>query len=1816
MEKVPNDAQNERKKQILMKRLEAIQQANTIPNLLKNVIGRYAIVMYSVNFRPLWANVSGIVIGASKVDGFWDLVEQFISRIESSDVSQNDDDDLIPKTALYNKKKKELNILVCTSREQQKLWWRDAFEFEGGPERYLQEVYKKLINPSLLNIDYSNCYCLLIKALGLIPQKVIKHSQYLMELFLKITGEDGETKNARLKILAFLECFSNVSVPSKLYQFELYEQAVLGLLTNGDTRLQEASFKCVIRFGYKGMDEFGETYKRITEDNTFRDTLATLCIQDIRDRVSEGDRMQLIDVLMRILWGKLSSRKGRNSKAIYGSRRLAIFSFISTMTPEEREPMITFILKPFAHLKAEVVGKELKLLDPGSFERNGPIVKQIGFLNVLEDFISQMQKLVADYLPKLFQVILHLLYGAEQHLNQDSHEIGLKLEQARQVRLLAVKRIIQLFNIETSFDFDLYVPLLFSTFINNRLDRLALENTQSTSALLELFFTWSRRSRFVKYMNYDSRLITGLLEIITAKKVQDTVLLYVISMLENIIECHSADPELQILPGVFESGLSLMLEKFEVILKNVSMNAPRSRSGTELADRIIVVISKISGFVTDVALANRLMNILLPFLKPAAKSTETRKIEILEVFKNFIPMLDSVLSNAKSQAAYYPVLCQLFLTLKLKHGRILLCRVFRQLSQYSQERFGMIVDLLEDLNSWSTKRLDEVDFDRLFGALADINQNLFNSLKADEWQPILYNLFYHMNCIDEFAVRSSASQGVLKFIERVKLELCGSDADKFTSMLLHLVFPQIKAGIQKSELPVREEFITILGKLVSIHSSFQQFSDMVCLLGDRNDEETNFFNNMVHVQVHRRIKAMKQLSEMARGNKLSGSNISNVFVAMISHHIFECDTSVDHVFINESISCLASLSSSLVWSGYYAMVRRFLNAFRSRVELQKVIIRLLVAILEEFRFEIAVVELKPDNSMVDRVDHSDNQSIECKNEKIRRAVIESLLPSFQQIISIENDEDLPNRVPLAIAMVKLIKKLPREAIYLQLPKVLLMIASYLTSHLQSSRDSTRHALVTISRMLGSDYLQFIIQSLTSSLKRGYQVHVLSYTLHAILEENLDNYDPGSIDGCSDMIVSICMGDIFGETSKEKEVQVLKAKMKEIRVSKSFESIQYLCRLISIGELNRILLPLKQQLFDSSGAPTVQKSQEIFRKIALGLISNAGIDLKQLMIFIHQLLTETMPLVQPDNSYYRREKLTVAEEHHQVQLKRESAVAKSLKHFESNAYLFVEFGLSLLHTCIKQEKISYCDSHHLELMNPMVSLLGKSLFAKNATTISKSLRIFNIIVKWPLPDLEETKPVLVARLFQLISRSASSESEMIQNVFRLLSVVLRDCKEIPVSERKLIILANLLKVELESSGNLTMLFSLIRGIVDRRVVAVEIYDLMDQVAELLATSQTEQVRQHCRQIYLQFLTNYPHGHVRLRNQVVKLISNLNYEYESGRASVLETLQLAVNKFNEELFVEYSDMMFLTVSMVLANDESAKCKEMAGILLKSHFKRLGLSSMKSVIIFVDKWLADDKIELKQLAFQIIAIVIETFKMESLEWANNWSFSILRALEVCLIEWKDAVSEAQELRHWEIGYFALKAVSKYVRYLFQIINKSEGIWIIIGELLLHPHQWVRLVTCRIFGAIFGQIGLECMEMKHPAHYLIDSEQKLFRLARPFCLQLDSNLLNEDLSLQIVKNLLFITKHLKFYAGTEAATNIDRKSDFGENELQKNIEPGNLILWLIRKLSHLARTDRKKNRGVLLVILKLTSGSTYSYISLVHFSTFMTIKRSLRWY
>jgi U3 small nucleolar RNA-associated protein 20 len=98
----------------------------------------------------------------------------------------------------------------------------------------------------------------------------------------------------------------------------------------------------------------------------------------------------------------------------------------------------------------------------------------------------------------------------------------------------------------------------------------------------------------------------------------------------------------------------------------------------------------------------------------------------------------------------------------------------------------------------------------------------------------------------------------------------------------------------------------------------------------------------------------------------------------------------------------------------------------------------------------------------------------------------------------KENEDI-RRLPIALAIVKLLQKLPQAVLTSYLPKLLLKVSGYLKSTTKSVRVYARDTLRKILVTLGTEYFEYTLDHLRAMLRRGFHVHVLSVTTFTLLD---------------------------------------------------------------------------------------------------------------------------------------------------------------------------------------------------------------------------------------------------------------------------------------------------------------------------------------------------------------------------------------------------------------------------------------------------------------------------------------------------------------------------------------------------------------------------------------------------------------------------------------------------------------------------------------------------------------------------------------------
>ncbi|KAJ2489279.1 U3 snoRNP protein [Coemansia sp. RSA 2050] len=791
---------------------------------------------------------------------------------------------------------------------------------------------------------------------------------------------------------------------------------------------------------------------------------------------------------------------------------------------------------------------------------------------------------------------------------------------------------------------------------------------------------------------------------------------------------------------------------------------------------------------------------------------------------------------------------------------------------------------------------------------------------------------------------------------------------------------------------------------------------------------------------------------------------------------------------------------------------------------------------------------------------------ELQAERIHEAIVHKLLPALRKKLSDTNDDNLALRAPVAMSVVRVLTALPPQTMTSQLPGILTTICNMLRSKAQSARNATRDTLVRIGRFLGPSYFGFIVKELMASLSRGPQMHILSYTIFVLLKEMMAVSKVGDLDYTVEPIVGILMQDVFGIIADEKDAEGWTTKIKEAKVHHGADCFEMLAAIGSFDNVRMLLAPLRDVLRETDTPKRTRAVESVLHRISRGLSRNQSYDTKTVLVFSHGIINQYLTLStktakDTQKSHEEAElqkRLRVSgDDEVTVRMKR-TDVGPKRDYLQANAHIFVHFGLEVVYHGLRRSRFDTDNAEVLGLLDPFVDLTGNGLYSRYNSIITQCCKIWAVLVRLPLPSVLEGIPVVIKRLFTLFHQASNTHSDMIQNCFKLLASLLRSKNaeqlmegySLPAMEdvvaptaakdkkpstaptsgvkslldgKQLRDLIDFIRPDLEEPERQATAFSLIRAVLTRRMAVDSLYTLLDGIRELMITAQTANMREICRLTWFQFLMDYPLGERRLTNAMTFIVQNASgYVFESGRTSALEIMSVIVNRFADEVLLpNAAEPFFLGLVLIIAQDDSSKCREMAAHLLPELIVRFDQPRLQRAWIMLDQWSAgtagsvqpvgselnakaaraasikQQKMrELGRAALQCYGIIIEPLGDRFAKRVPAFLAAVDSALSVSLKTWKQAEAQLnvgqlaatagdlekiaanlhsggnpqdKALTYWETAYMALTTFGRYVSASPQRAMGEAGgsrIWLLAVRHLTHPHAWVRLAAARLIG------------------------------------------------------------------------------------------------------------------------------------------------------
>ncbi|GJP54710.1 hypothetical protein CLOM_g13761 [Closterium sp. NIES-68] len=1317
-------------------------------------------------------------------------------------------------------------------------------------------------------------------------------------------------------------------------------------------------------------------------------------------------------------------------------------------------------------------------------------------------------------------------------------------------------------------------PLVLSA-LSPALAHLAPDNAASAepSALLALLLALSRSPRLALLLAQHPLALPALSALLSAPSARLPVVGAAMGVIGHVVAWGVAERE----EG--EEGE----DEGEVVLHK---GAGRALKGTALA-----VVGRMAGMVSQPALAGQLAAALTPFLRQAAggrrRVDEGTTAAVLAVLQNLAPLL-----SPSAAATCVRLFAPLLTHLQHRAARLALVHTLSALAAaHPSDSMRLLASLVSDLCAYDPARIDDYDYTRRLHAYTSMHCHLASTPSAAQLQQQAVARVGREGCVlllscavrdmadDDMSLRHSAAHFLQSFV-RFAAALAahspsptaaggtkkGRDGEaggvlsgwEACELVQSALLRHIKKGLHSPVVVVRREWVLLLRDVALHMGATSPVAELRCLVRE-DDVEADFFHNLVHLQTHRRVRALAKFASLCPMANFSP--------------LLEGRPDSESGVIDACIAALGAMAGCLPWAAFHSLLARLLALLPRGKEKgeqwweessggkgrrgeevsaagQRAILRAICGVLEQVRRVGGGEEKSEGENEEEKGEREGEEGKEgegdggeggAKDERgeestagkggssqvavagsskegreaaisgrMQEVLLKDIIPQLSKhlVAGEAGREEVNSHVALAITRTLLL--LSPDAIRAHLPRLLQTVVNPLKARSQGTRDAARAALCQLAGALGPAYLGYVIGVLRSALTRGFERHVLGFTLHALLLHVATAHGAtmprGALDYCLGDCLAVAVEGLLGEVAEERDVEAVAAGVREKRQSRSMETVRIAASLVDVTRSSAVLLAPIRAALPASLDPRVKRHvQEMVRHMAIGLLANHHATAGDLLVLVHAVLWEGVRVEKAHGDAMRERKRLRAEER-EGKGKGESKEGgeegggveeewgeeggmegketegkggrgkrrrqKKGLGFEGvpNGHVVALLGLQLFLSLTSHDRLPASDAALMPRLNALVPPLALTLSSPHDAILAASFRALAFLLHRRLPSVATVAPRVATSAFKVVQqagRAAAVAGGMVHSCLKLLAVLLDRCPEVRVSEQQVqALLGSAVFTDLELPSTRTTAFAVLRALLRRKVVVPELYDAMNRVQLLLLRSHTPSVRHLAAALLLAFLLDYPLGPARLEAHMSFLIVNLRYEHQAGREAVLGMMRAVIDGFPAVLVEAQADTFFLPLVTRLVSDESARVRQLVAAVLKALFVRVKPPTCARLLRFASAWLADPSPKLQQAAALVLGLAVESVGVagEQRVMVATW----MAAAQGIVRRAQGGEEGEGGVEGWKGVYACLVLAEKVVQRDGSHAHSSimRPLWRLLPSLLLHRHLWVRAAACRLLG------------------------------------------------------------------------------------------------------------------------------------------------------
>lgn len=782
-----------------------------------------------------------------------------------------------------------------------------------------------------------------------------------------------------INIMQVLAQFKN---PRALYKEPVFWELYMEFLKHKNPGLQKYALDCVLNYKNKSVVPYKNNLYNLVDENKLKDELTLFKITEDSKYIQPEDREHVVPIILRILYGKMTSKLGADKKGGGQTRRSLVMRYLAGCKENELK---MFIEMAFSHLKQYMTMKPKEILENIQLTLDLKSVTSPGKLHSILNLFEVVREYFGGYMSdELLRELFTIFYAV-------SVTVGSVLAQSDKVHIGYVKvmknlRTLSLGTLRKLFEhFDKYtwskdeLYLLFETLLWPMIPKLHIEGIHSPTALLKLLNTWCQNPRYyillITCSEKDNELsaLPAIFKLLLAPKTTPGVVNMILDMVEKLLTLAEDVEDTEITPiesfstlPIKESkesdirdinfGSKILIPHIPAILEVMKRRIANAAKSNTVNKRDLLILSRVTELVATPELCDELLNLLLPILvKKVCMNMAEDNMEYA------VTTIINLLGHSTNPQAYIKNIAVLFNKVGPVDVRKLLIKLLFSIAENAKKNNDVLTRLstiVSEMNAFNKRWIEQPDFDRRIEAFKEIyrlSEN--NEIDVDLAILIVNNCFYFIRTEKDIGLRDGAGLCLKRILPKLLSKYWSSTDGQF--LVRDTVLSLISTGIRDSKNEVlRNESITLLGQLARECPDADVVLSDLANVTNKEDREVDFFDNICHLQMHRRVRALMKFCKVAK--KLTKCptprTLTNFILPLATMYLCDDRYTDKNTLIDACIEVISTCCRLLPWYHYEVILKLYLNKMRHSTEHQKQLTRILIGIIDAFHFDFSKVK--------------------------------------------------------------------------------------------------------------------------------------------------------------------------------------------------------------------------------------------------------------------------------------------------------------------------------------------------------------------------------------------------------------------------------------------------------------------------------------------------------------------------------------------------------------------------------------------------------------------------------------------------------------------------------------------------------------------------------------------------------------------------------------------------------------------------------------------------------------------------------------------